>query len=254
MPIQDPFHGTLTWPGITTSNGTWFPTIMGAQDDSSSEDKETENSDSEQDDADDTGDDKPDEAEKKFTQEDLNKVVAKELSKAGRGKLDPKELGFDTRKDLETFVTSMKEKSDEEKTEAERKQEEAINAAKEEATKGVLNKSKQLVLKAEFKLMAQEAGIGSEAREDAFILAQTLDEWKAVEVSDEGEVTGLDKDFFEELKKAKPFLYAAPADDDEDQGPGNIGQRSSGGKKKNDDEVLKQKYPALQGPNSPWRW
>lgn len=229
--------------------------VVADLDDSTSEDKETEDSDSEQDNADATGGDKPDQEERTFTQADVNKLLAKEVDKAKRGKLDPKELGFDSRKDLETFVNSMKEKSEEEKTEAERKQEEAINAAKEEATKGVLDQSKRLVLKAEFKLMAQEAGIGSEAREDAFVLAQTLDEWKDVEVSDEGEVSGLDKDFFEELKKAKPFLFAAPTDDDQDDaGPGNIGQRSSGGKKKADDESLKQKYPALQGPNSSWRW
>jgi hypothetical protein len=247
-----------TW--TTTTDGTnvrWVPPIMGAQDDPPSDDEGSGDSDPGDEDTDDTGDEKPDEEERTFTQKEVNKLLAKEVDKAKRGKLDPKELGFGNRKDLETFVNSMKEKSEEEKTEAERKQEEAINAAKEEATKGVLDKSKQLVLKAEFKLMAQEAGIGSEAREDAFLLAQTLDEWKSVEVSDEGEVEGLDKDFFEELKKAKPFLFAAPADDDDDSGPGNIGQRSSGGKKKSDEEAtLRSKYPALQGQGTQgsWRW
>ena len=167
---------------------------MAEQDDPTSETQGTEDSDSEEekDDADVTGDDKPDEEEKPsrtFTQEDVNKIVAKELSKAQRGKIDPKEVGFDSRKDLETFVKSMKEKTEEEKTEAEKEREAAIATAKEEATKGVLDKSKQLVLKAEFKLMAQEAGIASEAREDAFVLAQTLDEWKDVEVSDDGDVS-----------------------------------------------------------------
>lgn len=233
---------------------------MAEQDDPTSETQGTEDSDSEEekDDADVTGDDKPDEEEKPsrtFTQEDVNKIVAKELSKAQRGKIDPKEVGFDSRKDLETFVKSMKEKTEEEKTEAEKEREAAIATAKEEATKGVLDKSKQLVLKAEFKLMAQEAGIASEAREDAFVLAQTLDEWKDVEVSDDGDVSGLNEDFFEDLKKAKPFLFAKPADEEGDEGPGNIGQRSGGRRKETEDEeALKKTYPALQGSSSRWSW
>jgi hypothetical protein len=235
----------------TTTSPRWIPQIRGAQEDPPSEDADTEDSDSDES-ADDTGDDKPDEEERKFTQEDVNKLLAKEVDKAKRGKLDPKELGFDSRKDLETFIKSMKEKSEEEKTEAEKERETAIAAAKDEATKGVMAQSKKLVLKAEFKLMAQEHGVSVEARDDAFVIAQTLADWEHVEVSDEGEVTGLDTDFFETLKKDKPYLFAQPADEEETT-PGNIGQRASGAKKDASDErTLKEKYPALQGPG--WRW
>lgn len=243
-----------TYPG--TGTGTWFPQISGAQEDPPSEDAGSEDSDSEQDDADTTEGDDSDEEERKFTQEDVNKLLAKEVDKAKRGKLDPKELGFDSRKDLETFVKQMKEKSEEEKSEAERQMETAINEAKESATKDVLAKSKQLVLKAEFKLQAQANGVSAEARDDAFVIAQTLEDWQNVEVSDDGDVSGLDEDFFETLKKDKPYLFAQPSDEDEgeDTTP-NIGQRARGrrGSKEGPaDKELKAKYPALQGNN--WRW
>jgi hypothetical protein len=181
--------------------------------------------------------------EKKFTQEEVNALIAKETSKAQRGKIDPKELGFESAKEMQAFLDEQKEKAEAQKTEAEKQLEEAIATAKQEATDSVLSQAHGVMLKAEFRVLARDAGIPTERLDDAFALAQIHEDWAEVKVEDD-KVIGLNTDFFESLKEAKPYLF----DEEEDQGPGNAGGAAKGQKQKKGsrDDELKTKYPALQ--------
>jgi hypothetical protein len=179
---------------------------------------------------------------KTFTQEEVNAIAAREAAKAARGKLDPKELGFDSAKDMKEFFESAKAKQEADKDEDEKALEQAVKEAREEATSTVLASANQRVLKSEFTLAAMQHEVEPGAMGDAFTLAKTMDIWSGVEIDGEGAVTGFDDNFFVELKKAKPFLFKqAPVGG----GAGAGGAAPSGGKT-NEDQELAAKYPALQ--------
>jgi hypothetical protein len=186
----------------------------------------------------------------KFTQEQLDAIVAREKNKAARGKIDPKEFGFDSQKDLKEFLEAAKEQQKQSQSDAEKAIEEAKKQAAEEAETKVLSKANARLVKEEFKIAALDHGV--KFMDDAYALAQTLEDWD-VEVDDEGVVTGLTKEFFEELKKQKPFLFQEGQGDNND-GSGNpakhrkdvgAGAGGSGGPVNNEAE-LKENYPALQ--------
>lgn len=244
------YTGTST---TVTGNILWrgqiFPIIQGGAEDA--DDSDSDKGDATSGDADGgTSDDKDDGKsgdEKMFTQDQLNAIVTRETQKATRGKLDPKELGFENAKDMKTWVDSMKKTADDAKTEDEKTREAAIEAAKREATDSVLSKANERILKAEFLLAAMDHGIRKEARSDAYLLAPTVDSFSAVEVSDDGKVTGFDDAFFEELKENKPYLFE-PEGDDGDGSRGDIGAGRRGASKTDADKVadLRTTYPALQ--------
>lgn len=221
------------------------PYIMGgAEDDSDSDkDKETEDTDSEKEDktGDGTGSDKPDE-DKKFTQEDVTKAATAAAAKAKRGLLSPKDLGFESAKAMQDFVETMKGKEAADKTEAEKKVEEAIKEAKETAESTVLSKANERIIRAEFLLAAKEHDV--EWTDDAFAIAKSLDVWD-VTVDDEGKVSGLTDEMFEELKEKKPFLFKSDKDDDDEGDANSAGHRAGGGAKVSDETKLREAYPAL---------
>lgn len=246
-----PFTGFFsTTPDSTTFpwRGHWFPVIQGgAEEDSDSDDT---GDDTEDENSDDTGDDTSggDEGgDKTFTQDDVNKLIAKAVSKKTRGKLDPKELGFETAKELNEFLAAARAKQTDDQSEAERALEAAKKEAADTARKEVLSKADERLIYAEFKLQAADAGIRKDAVADAFLIAQRLgDDW-AVEVNDDdGEVTGIDEDLFVALKERKPYLFSSEEEDEE--GAGDIGAGAGKNKgKKNSADALKAKYPALGG-------
>ena len=179
---------------------------------------------------------------KTFTQEEVNAIAAREAAKAARGKLDPKELGFDSAKEMKEFFESAKQKAEADKDEDEKALEQAVREAREEVTTAVLATANERVMKSEFTLAAMQHEVEPGAMGDAFTLAKTMDIWKDVDLDDEGVVSGLDDNFFAELKKAKPFLFKqAPVG----AGAGAGGAAPSGGKG-NEDAELAAKYPALQ--------
>jgi hypothetical protein len=184
---------------------------------------------------------------KTFTQEQVNALMAKEVSKATRGKLDPKELGFESAKEAQEFLTKAKELTEQQKTEAEKELEARVKQARDEATAEVLGKAKQIALRAEFTVQATQAGVVDP--EGAFILAQTQEDWKEIQVSDDGTVSGLDDAFFESLKEAKPYLFGmTPGQDGKPPAPRidpGAGGASSDEAAQRAAELAKR-YPALQ--------
>ena len=200
---------------------------------------------------DDTGVAKPDgskpDDEKKFSQEEVNAIVAREANKAQRGKLDPSELGFQSGKELKEFLEKAKATEEQNKTDAEKALEEATEKAKKDAEAGVLTKAQNISRRAEFKLQAIQNQVDPKYTDQAFTLAHQLDEWANVEVDDDGVVTGLDEAFFVALKEHSPFLFTEASGD----GSGDIGARSgSGGKSVQSPEErreeLSKTYKALR--------
>jgi len=216
----------ITWTTDGTNGfwrrGQWYPIIAGGSEDA-------EGDGTPPDDGDGTppadGDDgKGTDDGKTFTQDEVNALVTREVSKAARGKLDPKDLGFESAKDMKTFIDEMKSKQEADKTEEDKAKEEAVKAAADTARNEVLTVANSRLVKAEFLTAAADAGISKDARNDAFVLAQTLEDWSSVEVDDDGNVKGFDDAFFTTLKEAKPFLFAEKVIPDAGAG------RSGGGK------------------------
>jgi len=116
-----------------------------------------------------------------------------------------------------------------------------VKAAKEEAVKSVLSVANDRLVRAEFMLAAANKGV--RFGEDAFALAKTMEGWSAIEVSDDGRVTGLDDAFFDELKTQKPYLFEEPKTTIPDAGAGAYGAPGD----KNSPQELAAKYPALRG-------
>jgi hypothetical protein len=188
-------------------------------------------------------DDKP-----TLSQKQVNAIVARETAKAQRGKLDPKELGFESGKELKDFLDKQKEAADAAKDQATKD----LEAAKEQATKNaeatVLSKANERITKSEFVVKAATAGITSPA--DAYVIAKTMPIWTQVELVENGddvEVKGFDDAFFEEMKKEKPFLFATAGGQSggQDLG-GGAGNSDRGNKDRLSEEELAKHYPALK--------
>jgi len=230
----------LLYPSIMGGSGD--PAGDGAGDgDGSTEGDNDSDGDSSTDDGEGSGGDEGDKPT--LSQKQVDAIVAREKAKAARGKIDPKSLGFESAKEAQAFVDAMKKKTEEDKNEDEKALEEAIKEAKAEATAEVLDKANERLTRAEFKLAAGSHNVAY--LDDAYEIAQKLDIWEGVEISDDGEVTGFDDTFFEELEKAKPFLFKGEVEDDGKGRDIGAGRRSTNNKPDREAE-LKATFPALQ--------
>jgi ElaB/YqjD/DUF883 family membrane-anchored ribosome-binding protein len=199
-----------------------------------------------------TGADKPDGgtdsggSDKTLTQDEVNRIVAREVAKAQRGKLDPTELGFESGKELREFLDKQKELAEQSKDEATKELEAAKKQATKDAEATILSKANERITKSEFVVRASAAGVSSPA--DAYVIAKTMPIWTQVELVENGddvEVKGFDDDFFKEMKEQKPFLFAtAGAQQGGDQGAGAPNNDRS--KDRFSEETLLREYPALK--------
>jgi hypothetical protein len=161
----------------------------------------------------------PEEAEKKpaktFTEDELNEIIKKRLERERK-----KYEGFDEIKaEYERLKKAEEERKQAEMTELERLQEKLAELEKqaqeaEQAKTQTLEAANKRLIKSEFKVLAKELGVRSEALEDAFVLADL----SAVEIDDDGNVKGV-KEAVEALKKAKPYLFGG--NEYADPTPGN---------------------------------
>lgn len=232
------FPTTFVWKGIE------WPIIMGADDSVDGDDTSGGTDDATS--GDDKGDGDKGGDDKTFTQDQLNAIVTREAQKAARGKLDPKELGFESIKEVKDWVDSQRKDADSKKTEDQKAREAEIAEAKREAQESVLTSANERIRRAEFLLAAVDHNVRKEAREDAYLLGPTLDAWAEVAISDDGKVNGFDDTFFEELKEKKPYLFEADGASN-GNGRGDIGAgRRGDGKKPSREEELRSRYRALQ--------
>ena len=178
---------------------------------------------------------------KMLPQDEVNAIVAREVAKAQRGKLDPKELGFESAKELKDFMDQAKQSMEAAKDESTKEFEAAVKEAREQARTEILAVANDRLIRAEFMLAAVNKGV--RFGDDAYALAKTMEGWSSVEVSDEGKVSGLDDAFFEELKTQKPYLFEEPKTAIPDAGAGAHGAPGE----KNSPQELAAKYPALRG-------
>jgi hypothetical protein len=186
--------------------------------------------------------------DKTLTQDQVNAIVAREVAKAQRGKLDPKELGFESGKELKDFLDKQKEAADAAKDQATKDLEAAKEQAMKNAEATVLTKANERITKSEFVVKAATAGVTSPA--DAYVIAKTMPIWTQVELVEDGDdvkVNGFDDAFFEEMKKEKPFLFASAGGQPggKDLG-GGAGNSDKGGKDRLGEDSLLKNYPALR--------
>jgi hypothetical protein len=177
---------------------------------------------------------------KTFTQEEVNALVTRETQKAARGKLDPKELGFASKDELKTFLQKMKDKEEADKSQEDKDREQAIKDAVAEAEGRVLSKANARLIKSEFVIAASKAGV-TIPMDDAFQVAQTLEEFGPEVDEEKSTVSGFDDDFFKAFQKAKPYVFARA-------GASDIGVGAAGGganKDKVKEQDLRGKYPSL---------
>lgn len=109
------------------------------------------------------GNDGGKESEKKFTQEQLNSILASDKKKVQAALY--KELGFDDEESAKEFITKYKEKEDANKSELEKA------TANNTALKSELKESKNKVSMLENKFKALELGCNPDSAEDVVILA-----------------------------------------------------------------------------------
>jgi hypothetical protein len=147
--------------------------------------------------------------EKTLTQSEVNAIVARETDKARRGLLNPKELGFESGKEMKEFIDQAKALVEDQKSDTEKALVEAKKAGRDEAIAEILPSTHERIMRAEFLMAAMQHDV--KLPNDAFVLAKTLKQWEDVSMDDDGVVTGLDKPFFEALKKDKPYLFGEPS-------------------------------------------
>lgn len=180
-------------------------------------------------------------AARTFTQDEVNALITREVDKAKRGKLEPSELGFASKKELEEFLTDAKAKAEAAKTEAEKALDDARKEAAEAAKAEVLPKAHEALRKAQFLVGASAAGIPADRLEKAYLLAKALDGWGEVKVEDDA-VVGLNEDFFKALKEDSPFLFL----DNKGGSGGDIGAGAGGqGSPAAREQTLRERYGAL---------
>lgn len=239
---------TLDWV-FSERTQRWYPIIQGGAPDEDSDsntgdDTSVDNDDagsSEEDHSDDDGGDD----DKKVSSAEVAKIVARETAKAKRGLLSPKELGFDSAKEMKDWIESQRDKAESDKTEEEKAREKELADAKAAAEDEVLSKANARLTRAEFMVAAADHDV--EFRDDAFALAQSLDSWERVEVDDDGNVTGFDDEFFDELKEKKPFVFKqeAGASGAGDIGAGTAGASGNGSKA----DARKAELAQIYGPS-----
>jgi hypothetical protein len=239
------YDGKYGW--VVRGDGSWFPPVMGGSGDpapdggGSTEGASSDGTSTDGTTTDDGAGKTTSEGDKKFTQDDVNRIAAAEASKAARGKVDPKLLGFTSAKEMQDFVEEQRKKTEEQKTEDDKAKEQAIADAVKAAETSVLSTANQRVIKAEFLLAAMGNGLTNrEAAADAFIIAQAMDLWEGVEIDDEGHVSGFDEAFFKTLKEKKSYLF------DKEPGTGDAGAGAGGGNKQiTDEQKLREQYSGL---------
>jgi hypothetical protein len=200
-----------------------------------------------------TGADKPDGGtdsgggDKTLTQDEVNRIVAREVAKAQRGKLDPTELGFESGKELREFLDKQKEAAEAAKDEATKELEAAKKQATKDAEATILTKANERITKSEFVVKAAAAGVTSPA--DAYVIAKTMPIWTQVELVEENNdvtVNGFDDAFFDEMKKEKPFLFAAAGGQQGGDLGGGAPNNDRGGQGRLAEDKLLSNYPALK--------
>lgn len=167
-----------------------------------------------------------------FTQEELDRIIADRLARQQKKFADYEEI---------KAKLAEYEKAEEERRKAEMTEKERLEAEKEEALKKAeeaeakiqeaIQKANERLIKAEFRLLAKEAGIRADALDDAYKLA----DFSGVEVTDDGEVKGIDE-VVKTLKKTKPYLV-----DQVKKEPKEIGEGSNHGGATDEVKLLERK-------------
>lgn len=189
---------------------------------------------------------------KTFTQDDLDRIVQERLGRATRGKLEPKDFGFETKAELEAALKKAKDADEATKSE----QDKAIEAARQEGRKTaeteLMGKASARLVRSEFILQAKDRNIVDPNA--AYLLAKAEDRFSGVEVKDNDSVEGMDDTFWSDLLKDRDYLIkvegggeGGKAEEKKPPGNANAGTGTGGRKPPAEDrqEELKKRYSSL---------
>lgn len=148
---------------------------------------------------------KPEEKTVTMSQDELNALIGRE-----KGRVKSKYADYDDLKaKLEEFETAAKKREESELTQIEllqKQREEALKQAEElaQTNQAVVEKANQRLIKSEFRLLAKEIGVRSDALDDAFLLVDKSE----IQVDEDGNVAGV-QEALEALKKSKAYLFGS---------------------------------------------
>ena len=185
---------------------------------------------------------------KTFTQDELDKIVQERLGRATRGKLEPKDFGFETKAELEAALKKAKDADEAAKSETDKAIEAAKKEGRKEAEAELLGRASARLVRSEFILQAKDRNVVDPS--SAYLLAKAEERFTGVTVKDDDTVEGLDDTFWADLLKGRDYLVKVGEDAGEKKPPpsnANAGTGTGGRKSPPQDrqEELKKRYPSL---------
>lgn len=186
---------------------------------------------------------------KTFTQDELDKIVQERLGRATRGKMEPKDFGFETKAELEAALKVAKDAGEAAKSEADKAIEAARKEGRKEAETELMGKASARLVRSEFILQAKDRNIVDP--NSAYLLAKAEERFSGVQVKDDDTVEGMDDTFWGDLLKGRDYLILAGSGDagEKKPPPGNANAGTGTGGRKappaDRQEELKKAYPSL---------
>lgn len=186
-----------------------------------------------------------DKPEAKFTQADVDRIVGDRARRAEESAVNTllKELGFEKADDLKALVTDAKKHADDQKTEAQKLQDQIAQLGKEkaaadEARKAALAQANERLMKAAVLTEAAKADYGfrPDALSDVWLFLDRANIKPKSDASDEFE--GI-TEALKAVAKAKPYLVAEAAGDG--RGTPRPGSNRAAGGQASEEELLKRK-------------
>lgn len=134
----------------------------------------------------------------------IDKLIGERAVQAGRGKVDPKDLGFASKAELEAAIAAHQQTLEDAQSDQEKAVQKARKEGAEQASQELMGKANARMIKSEF--VAAAANKGVVAPTDLYLIAQAEGRFNDVTVGDADEVVGLDDSWWEGLLKGRDHL------------------------------------------------
>lgn len=188
---------------------------------------------------------------------EFERMTKNRLDRAMKGKVDPAELGFKSKKEMEEAITAFRRSEEDKLSDQEKAIEAARKEARQEAESEIMGRANARLVKADFLAAARDRNVT--APDDLYLIAKAEGRLDDLTVNDQDAVEGMDKSWWEELLKGRDHLVSAESGSDSSppQTPGgtsDAGTRSGGGRPGTRgkgptverQQDLATQYPALQ--------
>lgn len=187
-------------------------------------------------------------ADKRFSQSELDAIVQDRVKKAQSGRVDLSEFGVKTKDELKAIVDAKAKADEAAKDEQTKAIEAAKKAGRTEAEGELMGRANARLVKSEFVSAAKDKGVID--AQSLYLIAKGEGKLESLKVTDSDDVEGLNDAFWEEVLKGREYFVKSdgtPPPSPAKLTPGNINGGTSGGTKVPADRQsdLESKYPAL---------